>query len=672
MIQSKLSTAPTIPSSDYVIIENLLGEAHAALLDSTVSSRTPAEKANLLQNVKRYAEDVLAMDEQNPEAHHMLALSHTLLGESGRAKKHMAVVSETSEPSHTLLLEQAHIDLAARHYNKAESKFLQVLAEDKHNAEAFLGIAILHQKRKDWAGAFLRYHSLMTKGYFNPTVLTGLTAVIPHIVADQWNQEYETTLLTALRCDSVDTQAYSGFANSLLIQKYALDHEESKLDFVQLIEDELLLRVISFRLISTPEVENLVTLLRQTLLIQAASEGDLPDSLQDWVLTIGEAAAHYGYCWPTNDQEDMILSSLASAIQTTARDRASTLDDLIGALMLYGMYEELYSSPMSFQLLKHDLEDWPAGIQPLLAESLYEPSQLHATEVELRQVIHNSSQSDTYFRSVMQVYPKWSQIHSGDVGSAMQTLTAAFGDSLPWNNSRMRPLNVLISACGTGQGALQQAAQYHDINVVGADSRMAHLAFAEYQARNLGIDNVRWVQCSENKLTCLNQRFDIVEWSSLLNHSEDIADTLNYLKKLVSGIGVIKVQVELNQERLEENTLKALTSGNNLAPELPTIRAIRRSMAEDNADSQWQQILQRPEFYFAGGCMEMFFGPEYKAQEAKTLDELISSAGLSIVGIIDWQSSTISHLKNLVTWEASQPLSKEMPKAITIYLKQNQ
>ncbi len=669
MIHAKPATEYNNETSHPALIESLLQDAHSALISSTEGHRSDPDKVSLLNTVKQYAEDILGIDEQNSDAHHMLALSHTLLGESSRAKRHIAKAIENTESNTTLLLEKAHIDMAAGHFNKAERGFLDVLQMEPTNADAFLGIAITRQKKKDWGSAFLHYNTLINKGLVNQTVLTGLSAVVPHIAAETWSEEYENTILTGL-AHATDAKSYAHIANTLLIQKYALDHEDSKLDFVELVSDDLFYRVIDDRLICTPEVEQLAGLLRQTLFLEIAQSGNMPEEVQDWVLTIAEAASESGHCWPVSESEMQIVNDLGQAIKQACKGNFDTTD-IVGAVMLYSMYEELYSAPFSFLLLGKDLPDWPQRLHSLLATSLYEPSQLHAVEVDLKQAIYVSQAPHIYQHSATSVYPKWSHVAKVEEQSAAELLIETFGEAVPFKAIRKRPLNVLVSACGTGQKALQQAAAYTDVNLVGADARIANLAFAEYQARNLNIDNVRWVQCTEDKLTCLNQQFDIVDWTSSLNESTNLDNTLDYIKRLMARNGVLKLPVEINCDRPEANTLKQLAIKNQLAPTIDTVRVVRKALMEDARAGDWNEILANPDFYHAGGCFDLFFGSNYVRRSAKELDEALAKAGLELFGIAQVASDKFSCLTSISTWESGQPLTIEDPKSLVLFCKKS-
>ncbi|WP_020406902.1 tetratricopeptide repeat protein [Hahella ganghwensis] len=668
MLNAKQASPNNTLVVDYSQIENLLEEAQSALFSSVQKNVSPSDKNSLLNHVKVFAEDVLSLDADNKDAHHMLALSHTLLGESSRAKKHMMLALEEDTASIALRLQKAHIDLAAGHYNKAEQAFTAILQESKSNAEAFLGLAIIKQRRKDYGGAFLHYSSLINKGYVNQTVITGLSSVAPYVCCDRWSAEFENTVVMALTWPNTDPAPFAKLINSLLISKYALDHQDSKLDFALLLNDSLLQAVVDERLLCSVEVEQLLTLIRETLLLQIAESGAIMDELQQWIISLGEAAAHYGYCWPYNHNELQVLQQLEEAIKQSCRNKASC-EDLVGAMMLYGMYEDFYSASFSSRVLAFDLQDWPSRLQPLMAISLYEPSRLHMTEVELKQVIYASQSLQTFERSLSTVYPKWTHLGDSEEQSANHLLTETFGDAIPFKAGKKRPLSLLVTSCKTGQAALQEASQFNDVLVTGADHDIAKLAFAEYQARNHDIDSVRWVQCAEDKLTCLNQRFDIVEWTSPLNNSSNLQETLAYIKKLMAPHGLCKVRIEINRERNAENTLKQLVQANNLEFNKSTIRQLRKVIMDDANENDWTEILAQDDFYHAGGCEELFFGATKRPLNAIEIDEAFANTGIELFGIVDHEDGKISQLNRLTTWEMAQPLVKEPPRALTLFCK---
>ncbi len=666
-MQAQSAISRNTQGDNAIIIESLLEQAQDTLFKSNDGTQPSDDKVVMLNTAKKYAEDVLAIDNLNSDAHHILALSHTLLGESSRAKKHIAKAFELSEPSITLQLEKAHIDLAAGHYNKAESGFLKVLEQDSANADAFLGMAITKQKKKDWGAAFLHYNSLISKGLFSQPVATGIAAVVPFIDVDYWSDEYQNTVLTALSALPEEAAGFARVCNSLLIQKYDLERADSQLDFAALIDDPLLQAVIDHKFILTPEVEQLVCLLRETLLIQICDSRELPALAQSWVIGLAECAVYYGFSWPVSEQETLILTELANAIRQESNSRI--VENSVGAVLLYAMYEELYSAPFSYKILGAELNDWPAGMRALMASSLYEPATLHSLEIELKQVISPSHSSLVFEREPQAPFPKWTQIEVTQEQSATEFLLDTFGPAVPLKANRKRPLNILVSSTGTGKNALHQAAQFNDVNLVGADTSIAKLAFAEYQARNLEIDNVRWVQCAENKLTCLNQRFDIVDWSTTLNRSANPAETLDYIKKLMAKTGIAKLRVELNQDNSTENLLKQLAITNHLEPNIMTLRSVRRAIIEDSNKQDWLQLFGNPAFYHTGAGMDILFGPAYKKLNHPQVEELLNEADLKLLGICDKFTGNVHKANSLYAWLNESPLTIETPKSLVLFVK---
>jgi len=669
-MQSQTNSSLKSNQTEAVLIETLLDQAQHSLLESNSQNRF-TEKRDMLNSAKRIAEDVLVLDNTNPDAHHILALSHTLLGESSRAKRHIAKAFELSEPSGTLMLEKAHIDLAAGHYNKAERGFNEVLKQDPANADAFLGMAITRQKKKDWGSAFLHYNSLINKDIVTDAIINGLVEVIQHIDVELWTPEYEKTLLTGLHANHVNKSAFGKFSNTLLAHKYHLELADSELDFAALIEDPLLFEIVAQKLIMSAETEQLVSLLRETLLTQIYSAKHIPPVLEKWVICLAEAAAYYGYSWPVNDQEMVYLSELSHAISAEVKSSdkdTSMVENSTGAILLYSMYEELYAAPFSYLLMAKTLTDWPRPLHALLASSLYEPARLHEIEVELKRVIAPSQSSLIYERDPLVPYPKWSHIQVSEEQSATRFLLNTFGERLPFK-SRKRPLNVLVSASGTGQHILQLAHQFNDINLVGADDSIARLAYAEYQARNLEIDNIRWVHCAETKLTCLNQRFDVVDWSTPLNHHQDLIASLNYVKRLMADTGIAKLRVELNHERASENLLKKLASTNHLPANLGTLRNVRRAILEDAGKGDWQDIYNHPGFYHSGACLQMIFGNEHHSLQAQAIDEALQTSQLELMGVADKPASKVSIASSISGWEKATPLKLELPKHLVLFVK---
>jgi SAM-dependent methyltransferase len=121
----------------------------------------------------------------------------------------------------------------------------------------------------------------------------------------------------------------------------------------------------------------------------------------------------------------------------------------------------------------------------------------------------------------------------------------AYGYAKKYLQPQMR---ILDYGCGDGSGAALLAASSPDSSVVGAgiDNNTVRQARKKYKQKNLDFFTI-------NKIRKTSLKFDLIVSFRVIEHVENVANYLNFLKGLLADRGVLILSTPSRSYRLNEN-----------------------------------------------------------------------------------------------------------------------
>lgn len=104
-------------------------------------------------------------------------------------------------------------------------------------------------------------------------------------------------------------------------------------------------------------------------------------------------------------------------------------------------------------------------------------------------------------------------------------------------------LRVLDAGCGTGSPLAAVAMAYPDTDIVGVDFSGASIEKARRLARRYKLKNVRFFQCSLERLPDLGLEFDFITCSGVLHHLENPALGLRAMAEVLDKQGAVSIML---------------------------------------------------------------------------------------------------------------------------------
>src|SRR5690606_23641219 len=258
-------------------------------LSNSVDADLSTREYHRLQ-AQMLAEEVAAQVPSQAAALNLLGRISLDTGELNDAAGYLLAAIESSPENANFYTNLAYVRLAARDYDQAEALFSKVLELQPDNAQAYAGVALAFLRRQDYLGAFLRLRSLISKGYTPAYCRKALFDAAQNLWADRYDAELDQALQEYFTWNDQDAFQLGYLTCSLLVHKYDLGSNPA-LDLDALAGDSLLLIALQRSLLPNHLVENMLTQLRLSILVEVFETRNLRDSLQPLVCPLAQYTA---------------------------------------------------------------------------------------------------------------------------------------------------------------------------------------------------------------------------------------------------------------------------------------------------------------------------------------------------------------------------------------------
>jgi SAM-dependent methyltransferase len=287
-----------------------------------------------------------------------------------------------------------------------------------------------------------------------------------------------------------------------------------------LLKDELFLDVLRTSVLSSPELERLLTAMRRVLLLELP-----PKRFTDRVL-VGFAIALLQQCWSNDfvwfvsEEEERGLAE-----EPIGPDKLASGDLEEGRRLLrHCLYQ-----PIARTLGGRIDPKTTDGIQPTIVReavaqrlAIERDERDRAARVPLLGVIVDETSRKVAQFYEQSPYPRWSSVivhrnYRATLAHFLGAERAAFLE---------RPFEVLIAGCGTGQQAVQSALHYGpNARILALDLSAASLGYASRMADAFGIENVEFARADLEQIDSFGPRFasryQVIEAVGVLHHMAD-------------------------------------------------------------------------------------------------------------------------------------------------------
>ncbi|MCG8613243.1 MAG: tetratricopeptide repeat protein [Pseudomonadales bacterium] len=531
-------------------------------------------------------------------------------------------------------INRGYVSIAQKEHAQAEEYFTKALACDSASVQAFSGIALSYFLRQDYLGAFLRYRSLLRKNLLNQSGKAALLECCTNLKADHYDTELEQDLLSMFDMDDIDHLDLGNLSFSLLRFKYDLDNDDANLDLEALASDTLLICALSLSDLTDTKVEELITLLRQSILVEVVQTGSLRDELQQLALSIGLIAERTDYLFSSSNDETILIEQIDECIRATVSGNWNT-DDLAGALIVVSMYKSLYNQNYSYKLMNYDRSDWPAAMQLLLQANLYDPSDLHAIRFNLPSDTSEIANGFNHHTSNI-AYPRWKSLPFQNESRFYEALKKQVAGAELDKDVKSRPIRILVTDCQTGENAMAMAKYFTDVEVVATDGNPHNIAYAINKSREINLQNISfYVARNAVELPQDTQLFDFID---LGEYSSNQLEYILKAKKLCQQKGLIRLNLTMLAPHLSQFLEQSVPSS--FLPSDANVRQIREQLKMAASPDIKAMLEADRMFYSLSGTRNLL--RQSKINSFDVIETVLEKTRLEVTGNVHYKNNNSS------------------------------
>ncbi len=461
----------------------------------------------------------------------------------------------------------------------------------------------------------------------------GLSRIVRLVALDNYADLDPVGLRAALAAPSVDRQRLSEVAIAHLRDVHGLTAHTDPAALVvkrtaDILADPLLHRALANGVNTSIDVEWLLTGLRRALLLEVPAERFHDRDLFAFALALARQCHLNDRVFATTPEEETALTAIK--IDSGALRQGDA--DAGRALLMHLLYR-----PVSAVAAPHlDPADC-AKVRPrALGEMLGPLLEAEAERARLSEAVASLGEiADPVSRKVAaqyahSPYPRWTSLHMPPRGRARATLSRFFPET---RLAFMRAaFNVLIAGAGTGQHAIASAQSYGpDAAVTAIDLSRPSLAYAQWMAQRLGVDNLRFAQGDILALPQDAGPFHIIEAVGVLHHMADPMAGWRVLLDKLAPDGLMMVGLYSKHARTGLAALRKHPAYPGTDCTDAGARAFRATLIAERTD---ESLFDSKDFYSLNEFRDLALHPQ---ETAFTLDEIsafLDAQRLSFAGFI--------------------------------------
>tara|TARA_R110002072_G_scaffold31735_19_gene97769 strand:+ start:8896 stop:10689 length:1794 start_codon:yes stop_codon:yes gene_type:complete len=438
---------------------------------------------------------------------------------------------------------------------------------------------------------------------------------------------FEKHLIEYFNNPALDNTSVDRISIKLLKQKFQLEKDDAQLEFSEIIADPFLPHAISHLILADPHVEIFLNQLRNQV-FTLALESDLIEELQGIVIALAEHAERVEYAFSVTDSERVVLLGIKTLLETEVHNE-SQLQQHLGPLMLYAMFESIGNLSFCRELKISNIQEWPTAIQPLLKKTLIDRTteqELGGSITQLGAIIRDVSKA-VMNQYEQNPYPRWEHIFITDKKVRYLEMFPTIKPATRKAKKFSKSIDCLIAGAGTGKQPLWLAANCQDIKILALDLSLPSLSYAKRQAIELKLDqHVEFCQGDILDLEAVDRKFDVIECSGVLHHMEDPEAGLKILLKRLRSDGLLRIGLysRIARDKIGVNSARV----DNPAATLEDIRTTRA----DHIDTEANLAKTSRDFYTASECRDLLFHVQEHQFDIPQIKSLLDRNDLDFLG----------------------------------------
>ena len=391
-----------------------------------------------------------------------------------------------------------------------------------------------------------------------------------------------------------------------------------------LSELTLLLKLMSICPITDIDMEYLLTSIRASLLFEITHLTNTTELLK-FQSALALQCFINEYIFNQSEQENRVIKDLENVVKLTINNNEQPNPQSILCLASYKplnhyeWYDKLHVS--------NEIVD-------VFTRQVVEPQQENDLKSELPFLnkINNKISLKVREQYELNPYPRWVKLA---IPLKPEKFSKTIDDKkLNLFNNRIREVKapeILIAGCGTGQQSIETAAQIRDSKVFAIDLSLSSLAYAKRKTKELGVQNIEYMQADILELEKLNKNFDIIECGGVLHHMDDPFAGWQVLVNCLKPGGLMRIGLYSELARRHIVKLREEIRDAGIGSKDFEMKLFRLNMIEAEK-KQYKDIQNFNDFYSLSEFRDLLFHVQEHRFTIPQIKGCLSDLGLKFCG----------------------------------------
>jgi ubiquinone/menaquinone biosynthesis C-methylase UbiE len=401
---------------------------------------------------------------------------------------------------------------------------------------------------------------------------------------------------------------------------------ESPLDVISDLSGLSLLRkIMSICPLPDLEMEQLFINLRRSILSNISSLQETSAELLSFQSALALQCFITEYIYNFTDEEEKVLRTLESTIKKDFKNNKQPSPQAVLAIASYKALNQY--DWCKLLIVTNDIKE-------VFTRQVEEPNEEEKlkNQFPILEEITDSVSSEVRAQYEESPYPRW--VNLGLPLRPRSILNVVDEIKLKLYDNKINEVEkpeILIAGCGTGQHSIETAARFKGSNVLAIDLSLSSLAYAKRKTKELGIENIEYMQADILDLGQLNKQFDIIESSGVLHHIDNPMTGWRVLTDCLKPGGLMKIGLYSELARQHISNTKKEISRIGIGSSSEAMRSFRNIMIKSHEDHH-KLVTEFGDFYSLSELKDLLFHVQEHGFTIPKIKEHLDELGLKFCG----------------------------------------
>ncbi|HIJ89309.1 MAG: tetratricopeptide repeat protein [Desulfobulbaceae bacterium] len=253
---------------------------------------------------------------------------------------------------------------------------------------------------------------------------------------------------------------------------------------------------------------------------------------------------------------------------------------------------------------------WPDVVSELLVVQVAEPltEQRYRADIKRLTAIEDEVSILVQRQYEENPYPKWTSLPATVGDMAVEDYLRLLFPLVLFPSAGIDDrANILVAGCGTGQHPIETAQRFRKSKVLAVDLSLTSLGYAVRKTRELGLDNIEYMQADIMKLSSSDLQFDVIESVGVLHHLRDPLAGWKILCSMLRPGGFMRLGFYSDLARKDIDSAKRYIEQCGYTSNASDIRRCRQDIVAMADSEMAKQVTRRRDFFETSSCRDLLF-----------------------------------------------------------------